>query len=104
MFEIQLIGLTAGLLTTGSQIPQAWKVYKTKSTGDLSSLWIGILFIGTCVWLAYGWIIGVIPLILWNSISIFSLGYIAAHKFNIIKTITDSSLRETRIKIFIPKI
>jgi MtN3 and saliva related transmembrane protein len=88
MIDIAIIGLLAGLMTTGSQVPQAIKVYKTKSTGDLSGLWISILFAGTVVWLYYGLTISDTPLILWNSISLFTLGYIAAHKFNIIKTKT----------------
>jgi len=78
---IELIGLAAGMLTTGSQFPQAWKIHKTKSTGDLSCLWVSILFAGTCVWLCYGLAIKDIPLILWNGISIITLGYIVFHKY-----------------------
>jgi MtN3 and saliva related transmembrane protein len=81
MIELQIIGLFAGLLTTGSQIPQAIKVYKTKSTGDLSGIYICILLAGTVVWLCYGLFIGDLPLILWNSISIITLGYIATQKY-----------------------
>jgi len=81
MIELQIIGLFAGLLTTGSQIPQAIKVYKTKSTGDLSGIYIGILLAGTVVWLCYGLSIGDLPLILWNSISIVTLSYIAFQKY-----------------------
>lgn len=88
MLDYALIGLFAGLLTTGSQIPQAIKVYKTKSTGDLSGLWVSILFAGTVVWLYYGLSIGDIPLILWNGISIFTLGYIAFMKFRYTSTKT----------------
>jgi MtN3 and saliva related transmembrane protein len=90
MIDIAIIGLFAGLLTTGSQFPQVWKVYRTKSTGDLSGLWISILFFGTIVWLYYGLTISDMPLIIWNTISIFNLGYIALYKFSIIKTKTES--------------
>jgi MtN3 and saliva related transmembrane protein len=85
MIELSMIGLFAGLLTTGSQLPQAWKVHKTKSTGDLSGLWISILFAGTLAWLYYGLLINDLPLIIWNTISIFTLGYIALHKFILIR-------------------
>jgi MtN3 and saliva related transmembrane protein len=88
MLEISLIGLFAGMLTTGSQFPQAYKVYKSGSTGDLSSWWILVLLAGTVVWLLYGIMLNDIPLMLWNAISLFTLGYIAARKFNIIKTKT----------------
>jgi MtN3 and saliva related transmembrane protein len=91
MIEISIIGLFAGLLTTGSQLPQAYKVYKSGSTGDLSAWWLLALLAGTIVWLVYGLLIVDLPLIIWNSISIFTVGYIAARKFNIIKTKTDSS-------------
>lgn len=92
MYDVALIGLFAGLLTTSSQFPQAWRVYKTRSTGDLSGLWISILFAGTIVWLYYGVMISDLPLIIWNGISVFTLGYIALYKFNIIKTKTDSGV------------
>jgi MtN3 and saliva related transmembrane protein len=89
MIDIALIGLFAGLLTTGSQFPQAWKVYKSGSTGDLSSWWIVVLLAGTFVWLYYGLLIADLPLIIWNMVSVFTLSFIAAYKFNIIKTKTD---------------
>jgi MtN3 and saliva related transmembrane protein len=81
MIEWWMIGITAGMLTTGAQFPQAWKIHKTKSTKDLSGLWVTILLIGTCVWLGYGLATNDIPLILWNSISTPLLGYIAFHKY-----------------------
>lgn len=81
MIDIAMIGLFAGLLTTGSQIPQAIKVYRTRSTGDLSGIYISILLAGTVVWLAYGLSIRDIPLILWNSVSIITLSYIAFQKY-----------------------
>jgi MtN3 and saliva related transmembrane protein len=95
MIDIAIIGLFAGMLTTGAQIPQAYKVYRTRSTGDLSRLWITILFAGTIVWLYYGIAIKDLPLIMWNSASVLLLGYIAAYKFEIIKTKTDSLCTES---------
>jgi MtN3 and saliva related transmembrane protein len=97
--EMAIIGLLAGMLTTGAQIPQAYKIYRTGSTGDLSRLWISILFVGTLVWLYYGLTLGDLPLIIWNSISTLILGYIAACKFAIIKTKTVSSSMELHYKI-----
>ena len=91
MIEVSIIGLFAGLLTTGSQLPQAYKVYKSGSTGDLSSWWLLALLAGTIVWLYYGIKINDIPLMIWNTISLFTVGYITACKFAIIKTKTDSS-------------
>jgi len=99
MIEIQIIGLIAGMLTTGSQIPQAYKIHRSGSTGDLSRLWILILMAGTIVWLIYGIMISDLPLIIWNTISIFILGYISAKKFNIIKTKTVSSGTETHLSV-----
>jgi MtN3 and saliva related transmembrane protein len=98
--EMAIIGLLAGMLTTGAQIPQAYKIYRTGSTGDLSRLWISILFVGTLVWLYYGIVLNDLPLIIWNSTSTLILGYIAAYKFNIIKTKTESTLSEKPLKIF----
>lgn len=93
MIDIAMIGLLAGTLTTGSQVPQALKIWRTGSTGDLSSGWILALLAGTVTWLCYGLLISDAPLILFNGASVFIVGYIAAVKFAIIKNKNGSPVK-----------
>ncbi|HET6419666.1 MAG TPA: SemiSWEET transporter [Geobacteraceae bacterium] len=64
------LGLFAGAVTSMAVIPQVLKSYRTKHVRDIS-IWQPILLdAGMGLWLAYGIIIGDIPLILANSFSI----------------------------------
>lgn len=65
------LGLVAGAVTSTAVIPQVFKSYRTRHVRDIS-IWQPILLdIGMGLWLAYGIVIGDIPLILANSFSIF---------------------------------
>lgn len=74
-----IIGYTAAALTTIAFLPQIVKVWKSKSTGDLSLGMYVILSAGFILWLVYGVLINSPPVILANSIvlvlalSIFAL-------------------------------
>jgi MtN3 and saliva related transmembrane protein len=49
-----IIGFLAAVLTTGCNIPQLYKVWKTRSTKDLSLRMLVALSAGSGLWLAYG--------------------------------------------------
>jgi MtN3 and saliva related transmembrane protein len=66
---IENIGFIAGLLTTGSFIPQVIKVYKTKSAGDISTGMLAMLLLGISLWISYGFVISSTPVVLWNMVS-----------------------------------
>ncbi len=64
------LGLLAGAITSMAVIPQVLKSYKSKHVRDIS-IWQPVLLdSGMGLWLAYGFIIGDIPLIVANSFSI----------------------------------
>ncbi len=65
------LGLLAGAITSMAVIPQVLKSYRTKHVRDISIWQPVMLDVGMGLWLAYGIIIGDIPLILANSFSIF---------------------------------
>ena len=67
MYYAELLGLIAGLFTTMAYAPQAIKAFKTKSTKDLSILWLSIAGIGTTLWIFYGLLINSGPIMLWNT-------------------------------------
>jgi len=72
----EIIGIIAGIATTGSFIPQAYKVYKTKTTHDLSKGMFLLLIGGIIMWIIYGLLHEAIPIIAANSITLVLAIYI----------------------------
>jgi MtN3 and saliva related transmembrane protein len=73
-----LIGLAAGFCTTAAFLPQAIKTWKTKSAKDLSLGMYSIFCTGVVLWLTYGIMIGDIPIIITNAVTMllaFSILY-----------------------------
>ena len=64
------LGFIAGILTTIAFLPQVFKVWKTKSTSDISLAMFIIFTTGITFWLAYGIIIDNLALIIANSITL----------------------------------
>jgi len=64
-----IIGLTAAVLTTSAFVPQALKTWKTRSTSDLSLPMYLMMFLGICLWMAYGLLKNDWPIILANGAS-----------------------------------
>ena len=58
MNTVTVIGAVAALLTTVAYVPQAYKTIKTRSTASLSLPTYIMLFLGTCLWEAYGLLLG----------------------------------------------
>lgn len=77
---VTTIGLAAGLLTAFSFWPQLIKVWKTRSTHDVSFWTFGILWVGIFLWLVYGLLIGDVPMITANGISLVLIGCILGFK------------------------
>jgi len=73
-FILKYIGFLAAFCTTFAFLPQAIKVWKTKSTKDISLYMFIIFTVGVLSWLIYGISITDLPLILANAITlVFSL-------------------------------
>ena len=70
MDTANLIGLAAGLLTTISLVPQAMKIWKTKSAKDVSRKMFIAFCVGVALWLVYGILQEEMPIILWNAVSL----------------------------------
>jgi MtN3 and saliva related transmembrane protein len=60
------IGLAAGTLTTIAFVPQVTKIWRTRSTKDLSLGMFLVLCCGIILWLVYGYLTDDIPLLLAN--------------------------------------
>jgi MtN3 and saliva related transmembrane protein len=77
---INIIGYTAGFLTTAALLPQLLKTWKTKSAKDLSLGMLWIFNLGVIFWLTYGILSADKPLILWNTITMFMASLILIMK------------------------
>lgn len=65
-----LVGLGAGMLTTLAFLPQAIKAYTTRSTRDLSLPTFLLLCTGIALWLCYGLMLGDVPLVAANAVTL----------------------------------
>ncbi len=54
---MEWIGIIAGVLTTCAFVPQVIKTLRSRSTGDLSWLWLVMMAVGVFLWMAYGYFI-----------------------------------------------
>jgi MtN3 and saliva related transmembrane protein len=69
MDAITIIGLIAALFTTVSLLPQLIKVYKTKSTKDISTGMFTLFGAGVLLWFVYGVFVNDLPIIVANSLA-----------------------------------
>jgi MtN3 and saliva related transmembrane protein len=74
------IGLLAATCTTGSFLPQVIRAWRTRSTRDVSALMFVLLVTGNTLWLLYGALIGDLPLVVANLITITLVAIILALK------------------------
>ena len=73
-FVIKLIGFAAATCITVAYAPQAIKVWKTRSTGDISLGMFLVMVLGLALWLVYGLLSGDAPLIAANVITMVLAG------------------------------
>ena len=79
-FIIRYIGFFAAFCTTIAFLPQAIKVFKSKSTKDISLYMFIIFTIGVFSWLIYGFIINDMPVILANVVTLVLSFFILIYK------------------------
>jgi MtN3 and saliva related transmembrane protein len=66
----EILGLVAGFLTTFSIVPQIIKVFKNRSSRDISLIFTMMFVAGGVLWLAYGLVDGLLPVIVWNALGV----------------------------------
>lgn len=69
MDAVTLLGLTAGTLTTISFLPQVIRIWKTRSTKDISMGMFITFCIGIFLWALYGFAINSMPVIITNIVT-----------------------------------
>ena len=75
-----LIGMIAGTLTTIAFVPQVWKVWKTRSTRDVSLGMYVVFTTGVAFWLVYGLMLGAWPIVLANTVTLALTGTVLVLK------------------------
>jgi MtN3 and saliva related transmembrane protein len=74
------IGSAAATLTTTAFVPQAWKVWRTNHTADISLSMYILFTIGVALWLAYGILAESWPIIIANSVTLLLAGAVLVMK------------------------
>ncbi len=75
-----LVGTLAGFCTSAAFLPQVWQVWKTRSTKDISLGMYIVFTVGVGLWLAYGVVIGAMPIIVANAVTLGSAIFILGMK------------------------
>jgi MtN3 and saliva related transmembrane protein len=68
MNYVTIVGLAAAAITTISLLPQLMKVWKTKSTKDISMETFLLFCGGVLLWFIYGVLLNDLPMIIANSL------------------------------------
>jgi MtN3 and saliva related transmembrane protein len=76
----EYLGLIAGLLTTFSLIPQVIRVFRLKSAREISTVFTVLLFAGMMLWLIYGIVLGLTPIMMWNAAGVVLVGLLLLAK------------------------
>jgi len=74
------VGFVAGTLTTISFLPQVYYVYRSKRTADISLSMYLLFFFGVLTWLLYGLILGSLPIIFFNAVTLVLSGAVLVGK------------------------
>jgi mannitol-1-/sugar-/sorbitol-6-phosphatase len=79
-----MLGLMAAVLTTSCWAPQLVRSYRTRSTGDISWIYLAALGSGIVLWLGYGTITGDTALVAANVATVLAVGWLAwlKHSFD----------------------
>lgn len=67
---VKILGFLAGFLTTVSFLPQVVKSLRTRHMGDFNLLFIVLMLLGLVLWTVYGFMLGQLPLIVANGVTI----------------------------------
>jgi MtN3 and saliva related transmembrane protein len=63
---LNVLGFLAGVLTTAAFVPQALKIWRTRSARDVSLGMYAVFTAGVVLWLVYGIALGSVPIIVAN--------------------------------------
>jgi MtN3 and saliva related transmembrane protein len=80
MVLMDYIGYAAAICTTSAYIPQVVRVWRTRSTKDISLKMFLVLITGLALWLTYGFFKGEVPIVAANGVTLVLAGMILFFK------------------------
>jgi MtN3 and saliva related transmembrane protein len=80
METVTIIGVLAGIASTASFTPQAWKIVKSRRTADISVGMYILTVSGFTLWTTYGILKGAWPIIVPNAICLCFAAFILMMK------------------------
>jgi MtN3 and saliva related transmembrane protein len=75
-----LVGYPAAILTTIAFVPQAWHSWRTRDLSGISLPMYALFTLGVAFWLAYGILLGSVPIILANGVTLALASLVLALK------------------------
>jgi MtN3 and saliva related transmembrane protein len=75
-----IVGFIAAIFTTFAFVPQVIKVWRTRSTADISLGMYSLFTLGVALWLAYGILLNAWPIILANIVTLLLAGAVLVMK------------------------
>jgi MtN3 and saliva related transmembrane protein len=66
----EILGFVAGIFTTFSLVPQPWRALRLKSATEISLAFTVCMAFGNLLWLVYGVLSHLPPVMLWNVLSL----------------------------------
>lgn len=80
MDPITILGLTAGCCSTFALAPQALKVWQTQQVDQLSIGMLGLMIVGSMLWLTYGILRSDVSIIWANAVAFIFIIYMLTKK------------------------
>lgn len=77
----ETLGLIGGALGNVGLIPQLWRLYHYKKADEISLAFLVIWLLSISCWLAYGILLNLLSVMIWNSITIILIGLMLFAKF-----------------------
>ena len=72
--------IVANIINLTYNIPQVWKTFKTKSTGDFSETFLVMRILGNAIWIGYSIEINSMLMLINNMVVIFSTMFLGYYK------------------------
>ncbi|MFA7095938.1 MAG: SemiSWEET transporter [Gammaproteobacteria bacterium] len=79
----QLLGSTAGMLTTVAFLPQVIKTWRSRSANDISTATFALFATGVALWLVYGLLLALWPIVVANGVTLVLASIILYFKFRL---------------------
>ncbi|WP_069308275.1 SemiSWEET family sugar transporter [Methylobrevis pamukkalensis] len=88
----ELIGASAAVVTTLCWLPQAYKIIRDRDASSISYSAYGALAVGVAMWLVYGLMIGSMPVIGANAVTLLLVLCILGLKARFSKALTPAAV------------